>query len=59
MACPRCGQSRPPRQVPPPTASRPGGMIPNPAQNRPQPSNAGGQNVRDAITGLRYVPTTK
>lgn len=56
MACPRCGASRPQRQVPPPTASRPGAMVPN--QSR-QPSNAGGSNVRDAINGLRYVPTSK
>lgn len=57
MGCPRCGQNRPQRQVPPPTASRPGTMAPNPS--RPQPSNAGGNNVRDAINGLRYVPTSK
>lgn len=53
MGCPRCGSSQPQRQVPPPSASRPGTTVPRPAQTPgPQGTN------RDTIMGLRYVPSS-
>lgn len=53
MPCPRCG-GKSARPTPPPSViSRPG-TVPTPAQSAPRPSNP---SVRDAITGLRYVPS--
>lgn len=58
MPCPRCGQNSVPRPINPPTVvGRPGGVS-VPAQHTvpsaPLPSNL----IRDAITGLRYIPNS-
>lgn len=55
MPCPRCGGNKTPRPTPPPSViSRPGSVVPTPASG---PRPASNPTVRDAITGLRYVPS--
>lgn len=57
MGCPRCGGNRPSRPTPPPSvvgSGRPGGAI-HPARSNGQQQSP---SVRDAITGLKYVPTS-
>lgn len=57
MPCSRCGQSRPARPNPPSGAGRPGTSW-NPARGgASKPGNTG--TVKDAITGLKYVPSSK
>lgn len=54
MPCSRCGQKSTRRT---PTTGRPGTAF-NPGRPTNQPTRAGGTNgVKDAINGLRYVPS--
>lgn len=57
MACSRCGQSRPPRPAPS-GVTRPGGAYYPPRSNNTNDNNKSSRStVKDAISGLRYVPT--
>lgn len=56
MGCSRCGRSRPaPRSNPPSGAGRPGSSSWNPSKQGTNPNSNSGR-VRDAISGLKYVP---
>lgn len=57
MPCSRCGQNRPSRNTPPSRSGRSGTGGVHPAQQQGQGSSNNHQNVRDAISGLRYVPS--
>lgn len=59
MGCSRCGQGRPRPATPPATVGRPGGVV-VPPQRVPVPSNSVPSSIiRDAITGMRYIPDGK
>lgn len=56
MSCPRCGSSRPIRPADMPSSvNRPGTIVPTPIPQK-QTSIPSTNEVKNAISGLRYVP---